>query len=87
MNYGSSHEEDDGRGNECIRIDDTEYESSFSRDPTNDRIESIICKYLYASSGKVKDADTKTRKARPIKNFKQSINVNQKLSELAFALV
>ena len=44
-------------------------------------------KYLYASNGKVKDADTKTRKARPIKNFKQSINVNQKLSELAFALV
>ena len=44
-------------------------------------------KYLYASSGKVKDADTKTRKARPIKNFKQSISVNQKLSELAFALV
>ena len=43
--------------------------------------------YLYASNGKVKDADTKTRKARPIKNFKQSINVNQKLSELAFALV
>ena len=50
--------------------------------------ESIVQgKYLYASSGKVKDADTKTRKARPIKNFKQSINVNQKLSELAFALV
>ena len=44
-------------------------------------------KYQYASSGKVKDADTKTRKARPIKNFKQSISVNQKLSELAFALV
>jgi hypothetical protein len=44
-------------------------------------------KYLYASSGKVKDADTKTRKARPIKNFKQSINVNKKLSELAFELV
>jgi len=44
-------------------------------------------KYLYASSGKVKDADTKTRKARPIKNFKQSIDVNKKLSELAFALV
>ena len=44
-------------------------------------------KYLYASNGKVKDADTKTRKARPIKNFKQSISVNQKLSELAFALV
>ena len=44
-------------------------------------------KYLYASNGKVKNADTKTRKARPIKNFKQSISVNQKLSELAFALV
>ena len=50
--------------------------------------ESIVQgKYLYASSGKVKDADTKTRKARPIKNFKQSISVNKKLSELAFELV
>ena len=50
--------------------------------------ESIVQgKYSYATNGKVKDADTKTRKARPIKNFKQSINVNQKLSELAFALV
>jgi len=50
--------------------------------------ESIVQgKYSYSSNGKVKDADTKTRKARPIKNFKQSINVNQKLSELAFALV
>ena len=29
----------------------------------------------------------KSRKARPIKNFKQSINVNKKLSELAFAYV
>ena len=29
----------------------------------------------------------KSRKARPIKNFKQSIDVNQKLSELAFAYV
>ena len=29
----------------------------------------------------------KSRKARPIKNFKQSIHVNQKLSELAFAYV
>jgi len=29
----------------------------------------------------------KFRKARPIKNFKQSISVNQKLSELAFAYV
>ena len=44
-------------------------------------------KYLYASNGKVNNADTKTRKARPIKNFKQSIDVNKKLSELAFALV
>jgi len=50
--------------------------------------ESIVQgKYLYASSGKVNDADTKTRKARPIKNFKQSISVNKKLSELAFELV
>ena len=44
-------------------------------------------KYLYASSGKVKDADTKVRKGREIKNFKQSISVNKKLSELAFELV
>jgi len=44
-------------------------------------------KYLYASNGKVNNSDTKTRKARPIKNFKQSIDVNKKLSELAFALV
>ena len=29
----------------------------------------------------------KFRKARPIKNFKQSISVNQKLSEIAFAYV
>ena len=29
----------------------------------------------------------KSRKARPIKNFKQSIHVNKKLSELAFAYV
>ena len=29
----------------------------------------------------------KSRKARPIKNFKQSIDVNKKLSELAFAYV
>ena len=50
--------------------------------------ESIVQgKYLYAASGKVKDADTKTRKARPIKNFKQSIDVNKKLSALAFELV
>ena len=44
-------------------------------------------KYLYASSGKVNAAGTKTRKGREIKNFKQSISVNKKLSELAFALV
>jgi hypothetical protein len=44
-------------------------------------------KYLYASNGKVNAEGTKTRKARPIKNFKQSIDVNKKLSELAFALV
>ena len=44
-------------------------------------------KYLYASNGKVNDEGTKTRKARPIKNFKQSIEVNKKLSELAFELV
>ena len=44
-------------------------------------------KYSYAMNGKVNAADTKTRKARPIKNFKQSIDVNKKLSELAFALV
>ena len=44
-------------------------------------------KYNYASNGKVNAADAKTRKARPIKNFKQSIDVNKKLSELAFELV
>ena len=50
--------------------------------------ESIVQgKYLYAASGKVNDADTKTRKARPIKNFKQSIDLNKNLSALAFELV
>jgi hypothetical protein len=44
-------------------------------------------KYLYASSGKVNAEGTKVRKGREIKNFKQSIDVNKKLSELAFALV
>ena len=44
-------------------------------------------KYSYAMNGKVNAADSKTRKARPIKNFKQSIDVNKKLSELAFELV
>ncbi len=44
-------------------------------------------KYNYAMNGKVNAADAKTRKARPIKNFKQSIDVNKKLSELAFELV
>ena len=44
-------------------------------------------KYLYASSGAVNKEGTKTRKARPIKNFKQNIDVNKKLSELAFELV
>ena len=44
-------------------------------------------KYLYASNGKINDEGTKTRKARPIKNFKQNIEVNKKLSELAFELV
>ena len=34
-----------------------------------------------------KGGNKKTRKARPIKNFKQSIDVNKKLSELAFAYV
>jgi len=44
-------------------------------------------KYLYASNGKVDRQTGKTRKARPIKNFKQGIHVNKKLSELAFAYV
>ena len=44
-------------------------------------------KYLYAINGKVDRQVGKTRKARPIKNFKQSIDVNKKLSELAFELV
>ena len=44
-------------------------------------------KYMYASSGKVNVEGTKIRKGREIKNFKQSIDVNKKLSELAFELV
>ena len=44
-------------------------------------------KYLYATNGKVDRQVGKARKARPIKNFKQSIEVNKKLSELAFELV
>ena len=44
-------------------------------------------KYMYASSGKVNAEGTKIRKGREIKNFKQSIDVNKKLSELAFELV
>ena len=44
-------------------------------------------KYLYATNGKVDRQVGKARKARPIKNFKQSIDVNKKLSELAFELV
>ena len=44
-------------------------------------------KYLYASNGKVDRQTGNTRKARPIKNFKQSIDVNKKLSALAFELV
>ena len=44
-------------------------------------------KYMYASNGKVNTEGTKIRKGRPIKNFKQNIEVNKKLSELAFELV
>ena len=44
-------------------------------------------KYLYAASGKINTEGTKIRKGREIKNFKQSIDVNKKLSELAFELV
>ena len=44
-------------------------------------------KYLYATNGKVDRQLGKARKARPIKNFKQSIEVNKKLSALAFELV
>ena len=44
-------------------------------------------KYLYATNGKVDRQVGKARKARPIKNFKQSIDVNKKLSALAFELV
>ena len=43
--------------------------------------------FAFIKSNKVNAADAKTRKARPIKNFKQSIDVNKKLSELAFAYV
>ena len=50
--------------------------------------ESIVNgQYNYASSGNVNGDNAKARKARPIKNFKQSIEVNKKLSELAFAMV
>ena len=44
-------------------------------------------KYNYAADGGMSVEGAKTRKARPIKNFKQNIDVNKKLSELAFALV
>jgi len=44
--------------------------------------ESIVQGKFYYNNG-----NEKSRKARPIKNFKQSIHVNQKLSELAFAYV
>ena len=44
-------------------------------------------KYLYATNGKVDRQVGKARKARPIKNFKQTIDVNKKLSALAFELV
>jgi len=44
-------------------------------------------KYLYSTNGKVDRQVGKARKARPIKNFKQSIEVNSKLSKLAFELV
>ena len=44
-------------------------------------------KYMYAASGSINKEGTKIRKGREIKNFKQSISVNKKLSELAFALV
>ena len=44
--------------------------------------ESIVQGKFYYNNG-----NEKSRKARPIKNFKQSIHVNKKLSELAFAYV
>jgi len=44
-------------------------------------------KYLYAASGSINKEGTKVRKGREIKNFKQSIDVNKKLSALAFELV
>ena len=44
-------------------------------------------KYNYDADGGMSVEGAKTRKARPIKNYKQSIDVNKKLSELAFALV
>lgn len=43
--------------------------------------------YNYASTGNLNAEGSKTRKARPIKNFQQSIEVNEKLSQLAFAMV
>lgn len=43
--------------------------------------------YNYASTGNLNTDGAKVRKARPIKNFQQNIEVNEKLSELAFAMV
>ena len=43
--------------------------------------------YNYASTGNLNAEGSKTRKARPIKNFQQSIEVNERLSKLAFAMV
>jgi hypothetical protein len=43
--------------------------------------------YNYASTGNLNSENAKLRKARPIKNFQQNIEVNEKLSNLAFAMV
>ena len=43
--------------------------------------------YNYTSTGNLNAEGSKTRKARPIKNFQQSIEVNERLSKLAFAMV
>jgi hypothetical protein len=50
--------------------------------------ESIVNgKYNYSNKGNINVESTKSRKARPIKNFQQNIEVNKKISELAFAMV
>ena len=74
--------------NDLLNVDRKEDKGNGLYEVYNRVQESLVKgKYLYASSGKVNEEGTKVRKGREIKNFKQSIDVNKKLSELAFALV